>query len=138
MNSQRLSWRIGLPFALFVLAGSVALVLIIGWNMARDERARFEQLAHTNADFINHMKLPPSPRMSQELTQVLGVSVFFRKDHVLTPEAISLVNMDEVPNLPADGKCHVLGTREAVIVPLESGQELVLVRSGFAFRSAGW
>jgi signal transduction histidine kinase len=136
MNSQRLSWRIGLPFALFVLAGSVALVVLIGLNLANDERVRFEQLARTNADFINRVKLPPSPRMSQELTQVLGVSVFFRKDHVLTPEPLWLVSMYKVPGLPADGKCHVLGTLEAVIVPLDSGYELVLVRHNFLFRSA--
>jgi signal transduction histidine kinase len=138
MNSRRLSWRIGLPFALFVLAGSVVLVLLIGWNLAREERARFETLARTNADFIDRVKLPPSLRMSQELTQVLGVSVFFRKDGVLTPEPLWLVSMFRVPGLPADGKCHVLGTLEAVVVPLESGHELVLVRTGFAFRNVGW
>ena len=67
---------------------------------------------------------------------MLGVSVFFRKDHVLTPEPLWLVSMYRVPGLPADGKCHVLGTLEAVIVPLESGHELVLVRYNFLFRSA--
>jgi signal transduction histidine kinase len=46
--------------------------------------------------------------------------------------------MDSVPSLPADGKCRVLGTLEAVVAPLESGYDLVLVRTGFVFRNVGW
>jgi signal transduction histidine kinase len=136
VNTQRLSWRIGLPFALFVLGGSVALVLLIGWRIAHEERARFEALARTNAAFINRMNLPPSPRMANELRQVLGVGVYFRKDGVLTPEPLWLVSMFRVPALPADGKCHVLGTLEAVIAPLESGHELVLVQHNYLMRSS--
>jgi signal transduction histidine kinase len=148
MNSQRLSWRIGLPFALFVLAGSVALVLIIGWNLAREDSARFENLARTNAAFINRVKLPPSLRMAQELTQVLGMSkesqllgtcVSFRRDGVLTPAPMDLVGMRHVYDQPADGKCRWYGgSWEVVIVPLDSGYDLVLFQDSFVFRSGPW
>lgn len=138
MTFQRLTGRIGLPFALLVLTGSVMLMLIIGWNLATDDRERFETLALTNADFMNHMKLPPSLRMSNELQQVLGVGVFFRKDGVLMPEPSGIPDIARMATIPADGKCHVLGAFEAVAVPLESGHELAFVRQGFAFRNLRW
>ena len=102
MTFQRLSGRIGLPFALFVLVGSVMLLLLTGWNLANDDRERFEKLARTNADFMNRVKLPPSPRMADELQQVLGISVFFRKEGALTPEPARLPDMMRVPGLAAD------------------------------------
>jgi signal transduction histidine kinase len=55
---------------------------------------------------------------------------------VLTPEPQWLASMFKVPTLPADGSCHVLGTLEAVIVPLESGHELVLVQHNYLMRSS--
>lgn len=138
MTFQRLTGRIGLPFALLVLAGSVMLILIMGWNLAMDDRERFEKLVRTNAEFMNRVKLPPSPRMSDELQQVLGVSVFFRRDGILMPEPVGLGDTARVATVPSDGKCHVLGTLEAVVVPLDSGHELALVREGFAFRNLRW
>jgi signal transduction histidine kinase len=138
MNHHRLHWRIGLPFALFVIAGSMALVVLMLRNTIHDERAKFEQLARANADFIDKVNLPPSPRMADELRQVLGVWVMFRKDRVLTPEPLWLVSMVRVADLPANGTCHVLGTLEAVIVPLDSGHELVLVRPKFVYLGRSW
>lgn len=138
MTFQRLTGRIGLPFALLVLAGSAMLMVIMGWNFAKDDRDRFEKLALTNAEFMNHVNLPPSPRMSGELQQVLGVDVFFRKDGVLMPEPPDMADMASVATIPADGQCHVLGPFEVVVVPLASGHELALVREGFAFRNVRW
>jgi signal transduction histidine kinase len=138
MTFQRLSGRISLPFAILVLGGSVVLMIVMAWSLAKDDRERFERLARTNAEFMDRVKLPPSPRMADELRQVLGFDVFFRKDHVLVPEPVWLVSMDSVPGVAADGKCHVHGTLETVAVPLESGHDLVLVRPGFAFRNLHW
>ena len=138
MTFQRLSGRIGLPFALLVLAGSALLMLIMGWHLANDDRDKFEKLVRTNADFMNRVKLPPSPRMSSELQEVLGVTVLFRRDGMMNPHPRDSVLMKQLLDLPADGQCHVLGTLEAVGVPLDSGDDLILIRDGFAFRNVGW
>ena len=75
MLAQRLLWRIGLPYAAFVLAGSFVLLAWMAWNLTLEERAHLETIAKTNAAFINRARLPPSVRMADDLTQVLGVSV---------------------------------------------------------------
>ncbi|MCE9519872.1 MAG: hypothetical protein K8R87_10010 [Verrucomicrobia bacterium] len=131
MSIKRLSWRIGLPFAAFVLAGSVALVVWMGWNLANEDRARFEMLARTNADFINRVQLPASDRMAEQLRQVIGNSVFFRKERQFTPEPVPLVSTIQLADIPSDGRTHRVGTFDAVAVPLRSGYDLMLVRNAF-------
>ncbi len=132
MNFKRIPWRIGLPYTAFVLLGSVALVIWMGWNLSNEGRARFEMLARTNADFINRVQLPASERMAAQLGQVIGIDVFFRKDGQLTPEPFPLVSSFGLPEVPADGKSHRIGTLEVVGVPLKSGHDLMLAREAFA------
>ena len=133
MVLKRLSWRIGLPFAGFVLAGSVALIIGMGWHLNREDEARFEKLARTNAEFINRVRLPASHRMAQELTEVLGVSVFFRHAGELIPEPQEPLRHSILNDLPSDRRCHYSGGLEGVAVRLASGDDLVFAR--FAFDS---
>ncbi len=143
MNSQRLSWRIGLPFALFVLVGSVLLVMWMGWHFADVERTRFERLAQANADFINRTQLPASERMAMQLRAVIGaelmfqsddvvsVGVYFRRAGELIPEPAPLPGAPALHGVPADGTSHRVGALQAVAVPLASGHDLMLVRAAF-------
>ncbi|MEI6535947.1 MAG: hypothetical protein WCN98_11440, partial [Verrucomicrobiaceae bacterium] len=131
MNFKRIPWRIGLPYTAFVLLGSVALVIWMGWNLSNEDRARFETLVRTNADFINRVQLPASERMAEQLKQVIGNDVFFRKDGQFIAESPLLADTARLYDLPADGKCHRIGTVEAVGVPLRSGHDLLLVRAAF-------
>lgn len=137
MKHQRLHWRIGLPFALFVLAGSVALLTWMGWIVTLEGREQLESLAKTNADFINRVQLPASDRMARQLHEVLGVWVFFREPAAQrwTPplNAALLTTQLGLERLPADGRCHLVSTVEAVAVPLAPGEELLLARPAFSF-----
>jgi len=131
MTFTKLPWRIGLPFATFVIAGSVALVAWTWWSIESEERVAFEKLAQTNAQFIRHMRLPPSERMARQLGEVLGVRVAFRgKDGFVPPlnELHSPVAEREFTRLPADGRFHLTGDWESVAVPLEGGIELVMTK----------
>jgi signal transduction histidine kinase len=140
MNSQRLSWRIGLPFALFVLAGSVALVLWMSWRNVEAERNRLASLARANADFIRHSKLPPSERMAHQLSEVLNARVVFvRRGPVASP----ITDQDFSPSnevftysktasairafLPDDGEVQNVGFQhEAVRSPVSDTWSLAL------------
>ena len=138
MSYTRLIWRIGVPFVAFVLAGSIALVAVMGWNLTADERARFEKLAATNAEFIDRVGLPPSERMAFQLHEVIGHSVFFRQRGELNPPPPDLANAHILREMPADGVTHRSGTIEGVAVPLKSGHDLVLARFAFATWREVW
>jgi signal transduction histidine kinase len=130
MNSQRLSWRIGLPFALFVLAGSVALVLWMSWRGVNAERARLAELARSNAKFLRQSHLPPSERMARQLAEVLDVPVVFLRGNTFVPSDISAFPKTSsaiAASLPEDGAAHSMGFQhEAVKAPLADGWNLVL------------
>lgn len=132
MALQRLSWRIGLPFALFVLFGSMALVLWMGWLVSREDRRQFETLARTNANFLDEVNLPPSESMARQLAEVLGLEVRFRREGQVTPAANpeQAAVMDAYPEVPADGLARRTGARsEIVAVPLRNGSDLLLLRA---------
>lgn len=131
MMPQRLHWRIGLPFALFVLAGSVALVLWMSWRSVGAERERLASLARSNAEFLRQSKLPPSDRMARQLSEVLNARVAFVQGGLFVPNPDLSTHPKsalEVRDMPADGHVRVgVGFQhEAVKVPLSDGWNLVL------------
>jgi signal transduction histidine kinase len=139
MTLRRLAWRIGFPFAFVVLAGSVGLVMLMAWHLAGEERSRFENLARTNADFIDRTNLPASERLAEDLQQVIGSRVLFRRGEQLTPapppELDRLRNRAE---LPADRRARVVGDLEIVAVPLAADHDLVLARPAAAAWRTAW
>jgi signal transduction histidine kinase len=135
MSIRSLPWRIGLPFAACVFAGSVALVLLMGWQFERNESAHFEELASTNAEFLGE-RYPASEDMARDLESVLGMRVFFRRgDRFIS-------NHPEVPEgllgLPADKCIHRLGSSEAIAAPMGTGNQLILVRPAASLWREVW
>lgn len=131
VSPARLPWRIALPFAGFVLAGSLVLVALTWWSVREDERRDFAVLARTNAEFLSRMTLPPSERMASQLGEVLNVWVYFRHRDtgLLTPEpAHPALKQDLSRMLPADGEARNIGPLEAVAVPIGDLRDLVFVR----------
>ena len=131
MTFTRLPWRIGLPFAAFVVIGSVFLVAWTWWSIESEERASFERLARTNAEFIRHMRLPASERLAQQLGEVLGVEVSFRTKDGLIPSPggpASSASVRELERLPPDSHFHLIAGRESVAVPLDDRADLVVTK----------
>lgn len=131
MPFYRLPWRIALPFAALVLAGSAALMIWTAWTVREEDRLRFETLAKTNAAFMERMKLPMSERMARQLGEVLGVGVAFRSEGKFTPSPSPMLSAESLAmfqKIPGDGKHHVLGNWEVVIVKLNPEEDIVLTR----------
>jgi len=63
--------------AVFVLIGSLALLLVFQVLADREERAAFEALARANAAFLERTPLPQSEQMAAQLGEVMGARVFF-------------------------------------------------------------
>jgi signal transduction histidine kinase len=100
MNS--IARRLTLPFAGFVVAGSLALV----WWLGVEERRQMQELlattARTNVEFIRGQNLPLTERTARSLSDVLGVQMAFtagpqsreslaQSDHVLLRAHAALV-----------------------------------------------
>ena len=103
-DSRTLWVRVAVPFLLFVIAGSLVLILFIQSSYQRRSHKQFVALAAANADFIRSIHIPLTDRLADYLSHVLGVSVCFRS----------------AP--PIDDR------HESVAVPIEPGLDLILVR----------
>lgn len=131
MPFYRLPWRIALPFAALVLAGSAALMIWTAWTVRDEDRIRFETLAKTNAAFMERMKLPMSERMARQLSEVLGIGVAFRSGNQFTPSPSTMLSAESLGQfqaVPSDGKHHLVGNWEVVSVKLNAEEDIVLTR----------
>ena len=131
MQFHRLPWRIGVPFAAFVLAGSLAVIAWTWWSIESEERSAFEKLAQANAHFIKQMRLPATETLARQLGEVLGVGVFFRTHERFSPplnDILAITTTLEFERLPADGHFHMTGGWESVAVPLGNGTDLMLTK----------
>jgi signal transduction histidine kinase len=101
---ERLWIRIAVSFLLFLVVGTVGLILVLTAAYQRLSRTEFVALAQTNAEFIRTEHLPQTDRFAAYLSRVLGVEVHF----------------DSVT--PCDAR------HEAVSVAIEPGAALTLIR----------
>lgn len=71
------SWRFGLGYLAFVVAGSL---LLLAWlrQREREESGRlFQALAQADAEFVRRMNLPRSEKLARDLAQLLGMRIEF-------------------------------------------------------------
>lgn len=126
--------RLALPFSLFVLGASLSLVAWLQ-GMNRDRSLReFEETARENARFVERLRLPRSPELAKNLSEVLGVGVgFFRAGEAvvgLPPELAAVV-----PRF-AEGEPHSTrsGRWDLAIAPVAGESvHLVLLRETAPF-----
>ena len=103
-SASNLILRVAAPFFLFIIAGTVALVLLLNAAYQRHSATEFAALARADAEFIRAAHIPPTARFAEYLTQVLGVEVRFQPAGATDPQ------------------------HEAVTVPIQPGLELTLIR----------
>jgi signal transduction histidine kinase len=136
VHIHRLSWRIGIPFLLFVLAETVALVAYMNHRIASEEQARLESTAADIANFIEVRRLSAGLSLARDLGRVTKCDVFFRGDHGLEPPAWDETARRILGEQPADGamRRHASFAAVATTIPnLEIGAvgkpyDLVIVR----------
>jgi len=102
--------------AVFVLLGSLALVLAFERNFDREERRSFEELARANVGFLKRSNLPQSAKMADQLGEIIGARVYFwqpstgtvtgQASHPLDPAALKM---------QFNGKVHVMPNGEWMV-----------------------
>ena len=129
IKTTGLSWRIGMPFLLLMLAATVTVVVYMRWRIGEQRLERLQELAAANAAFIDQASLPPTDRLAADLRRVTGLDVYFRRNRKVSPAAASdAAAPDELGDVPADGLPHALGAHRAVGVALSGGDELLFVQ----------
>ena len=129
---SRLWLSIAWPFFLFVVTGSIVLVLWIQLAARRESRAVFTALAHTNADFLHNAHLPATRQMMEYLGQLLNMHAFLRTGTTLVPEPGDDPLQTATPELlslaPSRGVTLLEHRFEVVATPVQPGLDLLLVR----------
>ena len=116
--------------AVFVLLGSLALVVAFERHLDREERRAFESLARVNAGFLDRTRLPQSAKMAAQLGEIIGAKVFFWQPgtgrvsgdagQVLDPAAL---------RLPCDGSVHVMPSGEWMVgLPGRDATQVIFLR----------
>jgi len=116
--------------AVFVLLGSLALVLAFEQYLVREERRAFEDLARVNAGFLERTRLPQSATMAAQLGEIIGARVFFWQPK--TGQVLGMVN-DSVARaalrMNCDGKLNVMPDGAWMIgVPGRDGSRVIFLR----------
>jgi len=139
--------RLALPFLLFAVAGSSVLALWLHGAVQRESRHVFATLARTNADFIKSARLPENERVADYLSRVLNMRVFFRRgvremagggSGNAVRQSREIIPPVSGPLEPQRDLLRALGHEqgivrvgadfEAIAVPLDEEQSLILVR----------
>lgn len=79
MPSLLKSWRFGLGYLAFVVAGSLLLLAWLHQREREESNRLFHALAQADAEFVRRMNLPRSAKLADDLEQLLGVQIEFRE-----------------------------------------------------------
>ncbi|MBL9130126.1 MAG: HAMP domain-containing histidine kinase [Verrucomicrobiaceae bacterium] len=79
MSSLLKSWRFGLVFIAFVVAGSLLLLAWLRQREREESNRLFHALAQADAEFVRRMNLPRSEKLAGDLEQLLGMQIEFRE-----------------------------------------------------------
>ncbi len=105
-----------LSIGVFVLIGSLALLLGFQHQTEREERHAFEAQARANVAFLDRTPLPQSGQMAAQLGEIMGARVFFWHETTssLVGKTGDTVDADVV-KMPLDGHVHAMPSGEWVI-----------------------
>ncbi|PXA03370.1 hypothetical protein DDZ13_11785 [Coraliomargarita sinensis] len=132
-----------LPFSLFVLLASLALAGYISYWSQRDALRQLEQMAKTNAKFVEELQLPKSSALAEKLSTVLGVWVGFYDTESANPKfanaAWSAGFRDALNEALAENKATFqFAEKEIAIAPFErEPMQIVLIRETRSILATG-
>jgi signal transduction histidine kinase len=129
MAFHRLTWRVGMPLVLLVLVEIACLGVVLSWQISDTDHERFVGLATRTGLSIDVSSLPTSQEMARQLERISGHAVFFRnKRAVLDPSPSRHISHLPLAAIPANRAPVSFDNFEAIAVPLEGKDDLVMVR----------
>lgn len=134
VGSGGLFRRLALPYCLFVLGASLAIVIWLQWMNRRESLRDFGETARDNARFVDRLRLPRSAELAGRLSEVLGVEVgFIREGEPIAGLPSGLAEI-VAPYAGSGSRVVTSGARDLAFAPVDSGKvELVLLRDAGPF-----
>lgn len=108
MSTLIKSWRFGLGFLAFVVAGSLLLLAWLRQREREESNRLFHALAQADAEFVRQMNLPRSERLARDLERLIGEHIEFREAGQTT------VGNDDTVVIRLDEKTDMIFTRKPV------------------------
>lgn len=142
-KSLSLYRSLAVPFSVFVLMASLILGAYISYWSERHALKELEEIAETNAKFIENLQLPRSKAMADKLSTVLGVSVAFyevdkENEAFPLPEWSGTFHQTLKDATTQSPNTFHLAGKDVAIVPFTGGQtHLLLIRDSRSFFSLG-
>lgn len=122
------------PFSVFVLAGACGMLAWIESLNRRESLHQFAETARANARFVERLRLPSSPELARNLSEVLGVAVGFRLGEGTIEGLPEEVRSALSTVATAEERALREGRWELAQAPLRSGEAaLVLLREAEPF-----
>jgi signal transduction histidine kinase len=138
-----LSRSLVVPLSMFVLLASLGLAGYISYWSQREALRQLEQMAATNAKFVEELQLPESAAMADKLSTVLGVGVGFfaagGEKASLDTLALPAGFMDVLDKAMVEGRnaFQYQGYEVALAAFQRRGTHLVLVRESRSVLASG-
>jgi len=126
--------QLAFPFTAFILTATLAMVGWIDVTHRRESLRQFAETARSNARFVEHLRLPRSPELAENLASVLGVQVGFYR----SGEKISGLPAELIPVVKRHAGSETISLRsgrwDLSVAPIaEESTRLVLVREADSF-----
>ena len=102
------SWRFGLGFLAFVVAGSLLLLAWMRQREREESNRLFQALARADAEFVQRLNLPHSAKLAGDLEQLLGMRIEF------VPPGTAKAGSEDVVVVGLDDKHDMVFTRAPV------------------------
>lgn len=129
-GASRIGMRLAWGFLLYLVTGSVALVLWFGHREASESRRSFMALARSDVDFIRELNLPRSEKLARDVSALIGMDIFFWSNAgAPTVPAMDPATRSEFASRAGSTDVFALaGKREGVRLPLDERTDIAFIR----------
>lgn len=125
MLFSRLSWRIGAPIALLVLAETAAVVGYLSWQIASEDRLRLIDSADRMASFLGNVRAANPSALAPAVSRLSGLEVFVFDENAPDDAELDPAFVKRLLAVPVDGDAHAIG--DSLVVAAAIGSKGVLV-----------
>lgn len=127
MLFSRLSWRVGAPIVLLVLAETAAVVAYMSWQIASEDRLRLIDTADRMASFLGNVRTETPSALAPSLSRLSGLEVFVFGKTSPNDDEIDPAFKQRLLAVPVDGEVHAVGDSLVVAVAMRT-KDVLLVR----------
>lgn len=144
MNSSRrwhqsLAARYGVVMVVFVAMGSLLLVAWLRYQQQEEMQRLFVTVAQNDVDFVMRLNLPRSPKLADDLSQLLRMNIHFRNRLGQAGPGLRQEEAQMLMDAPTSLEVLQLPTgRQALVLPVDEQHDMIFIRDAPALTLSLW